>query len=951
MDKEKDAADKNISLLGIDLGTSNTYSCFSRIVDRKLGDISPVGIMQYDIEYNSDISPKLPSFIYFPPEGSDPPFIVGTHAKKFMKTHPKRVIRSSKSFIGTDKTYSIDSIKLTPVDAATRILETVKTGAEDFNYHGGNVIVGVPARFTTDQLRDTYNAAQKVFQGEKIRLIEEPVAIALYQLYSELKTDSLELRASKWLHNKRRLLVIDMGGGTLDVTLIEATLQEDKPFDENDPSTYPDINRMSISDYMRCAGDDFDLLVARELQKELWPALSDNRYHELINFFLYHAENIKLRLSKQLRQNQPRPITIRISLPGQAVPQLKTSVWNVARYKKAIKPLLPSDGFTFYHDRINDYHENKDLDNTILRPVIDACMIDGERLLDGKIFDAYIIAGGMASFSLIPELFQEILDLAPITLAEDPKEIVAKGLVVEGFFNQSNKIRKTLARSYGIASVSADKTKEWQEVINGSDKLPFFKKGIEAGYLPAGQSGFVFELGRKNVREGHYDPLRRRVVKIQRPPTKRTLVYLDLLVSEAGFFSFIAKRNDTGEPLEVIEMATDEPDSVENLETLQDEQSPALDLDQLENKTLEIEKKLQIVHHFLPRSTGTGALDFKLFKNQAGNRRLKDVRAKIANNENPDATINKILTSYNSRFNKIDKRLEKLNLSVVAEYLKLLGDLLKEQKNRREIPAEQSLKQIGILINKTSSGLMNKRATSMLINDDKTRNVMIDPLLRLVRYLVSHDPAIYLEELRELLAFAISNPGKWLDHVYFIITHYNHIRKDQKLIKAVIKALNDRYRQVSLHSLGHLGELWFTGDGHIDDDMAIAAGSTMLHLLTKICAKNPLNMLLTPPLEDSMVAKSLLADDLEIKFKDSSSFINLLEKIIFALVYYAKNEKDNSLTVNYHHYLKMLIKQGKLSRNITENIELCLYWTGSHLKGKEMDDKVKKLLDYYLEAI
>lgn len=194
--------------LGIDLGTSNTLAC----IFSKTG-----GLICLELENNSVL---LPSVVAVYTDGS---ILVGTRAKQFGIANPDRAIFSSKTFMGTDKKWVIDGREFTPQKVAEIILTYVKNKVlEEVPYPEEqicfNVLVTYPADFQADAKILTKKVAEKVFNNT-VSLQTEPVSAAIKTLFS--KNVSLQ--------DGDHCLVVDIGGGTFDLSLCKYNKKQGRP--------------------------------------------------------------------------------------------------------------------------------------------------------------------------------------------------------------------------------------------------------------------------------------------------------------------------------------------------------------------------------------------------------------------------------------------------------------------------------------------------------------------------------------------------------------------------------------------------------------------------------------------------------------------------------------------------------------------------------------------------
>ncbi|UII25116.1 Hsp70 family protein [Fulvivirga maritima] len=133
--------------------------------------------------------------------------IVGKSARERLLTHPDQTVALIKRHMGEDVSFLLGEEVYRPEELSAYILKSLKQDAE--TYLGEEVtqcMISVPAYFTNVQ-RQATQAAAKIAGLEVVRLINEPTAAALaYGIQEE--TDC-------------QYLVLDLGGGTFDVTLLD----------------------------------------------------------------------------------------------------------------------------------------------------------------------------------------------------------------------------------------------------------------------------------------------------------------------------------------------------------------------------------------------------------------------------------------------------------------------------------------------------------------------------------------------------------------------------------------------------------------------------------------------------------------------------------------------------------------------------------------------------------
>src|SRR3990170_6326925 len=183
-------------IIGIDLGTSN--SAASVMIGGKPTIIQAA-------EGTSVGGKAFPSYVAFTKDGQ---LLVGEPARRQMVTNPEGTVIAAKRKMGTDFKFKVYDKEYTPQQISSFILQKIKRDSEA--YIGETVdkaVITVPAYFNDNQRQATKDAGE-IAGLEVVRIINEPTAASLaYGL------DKAE--------REQRILVFDLGGGTLDVTLME----------------------------------------------------------------------------------------------------------------------------------------------------------------------------------------------------------------------------------------------------------------------------------------------------------------------------------------------------------------------------------------------------------------------------------------------------------------------------------------------------------------------------------------------------------------------------------------------------------------------------------------------------------------------------------------------------------------------------------------------------------
>lgn len=182
-------------IIGIDLGTSN--SAAAALIGGRPTIIPSA-------EGTSLGGKAFPSYVAFTKDGQ---VLVGEPAKRQAVTNPEGTIAGIKRKMGTDYKVKVFGKDYTPEDISAQILRKIKKDAE--TYLADTVVeavITVPAYFNDNQRQATKDAG--TIAGLNVRrIINEPTAAAL--AYGLDKT------------GEAKIMVFDLGGGTLDVTIME----------------------------------------------------------------------------------------------------------------------------------------------------------------------------------------------------------------------------------------------------------------------------------------------------------------------------------------------------------------------------------------------------------------------------------------------------------------------------------------------------------------------------------------------------------------------------------------------------------------------------------------------------------------------------------------------------------------------------------------------------------
>jgi len=269
--------------IGIDLGTTNCVVAKTELAQElRSGEEAPavavVGIPQLTKPGEVETRTQLPSFLYLPHESelaetdtalpwtAQPNALVGSIARYLGSKTPLRLVASAKSWLchgGVDRRAEFlplnapeDVSKVSPLISSVRYLEHLvsawNAAHPDEPVHQQEVVVTIPASFDPAARELTAEAAH-LAGIQHLTLLEEPLAA----VYAWIQAQGKDWR--EFLSVGDVLLVVDVGGGTTDLSLIAVN--------EVDGSLV--LDRIAVGDHILLGGDNMDLALAYRLHAKL----------------------------------------------------------------------------------------------------------------------------------------------------------------------------------------------------------------------------------------------------------------------------------------------------------------------------------------------------------------------------------------------------------------------------------------------------------------------------------------------------------------------------------------------------------------------------------------------------------------------------------------------------------------------------------------------------------
>ena len=262
--------------VGIDLGTTNSVVAFAAIPDdpRTPPKLEQLPIPQVIAPGQVESRLSLPSFLYLPREGEvdslripilgDPASGVAGHfARAQAAENPQRVVAAAKSWLCHGSAGRTEAVlpwqspveipKVSAFDCTKKFLSHLVAAWHDAQPEASlkeqQVVLTVPASFDPAARELTRQAAIEAGLPENFVLLEEPQAA----VYSWLAANADSWRDA--LSAGDLLLVVDVGGGTTDLTLV--AVQEE--------SGELSLGRLAVGNHLLLGGDNMDLALAHHI--------------------------------------------------------------------------------------------------------------------------------------------------------------------------------------------------------------------------------------------------------------------------------------------------------------------------------------------------------------------------------------------------------------------------------------------------------------------------------------------------------------------------------------------------------------------------------------------------------------------------------------------------------------------------------------------------------------
>jgi cell division protein ftsA len=367
-------------MIGIDLGTTNSLATY----------IDDNGEIQFiKNEYGNILIPSVVGI------DENDAIIVGELAKERRMMNAGETASNFKRRMGTDAKIKVKNRTFDAQMLSSFVLKHLKENAEkQLSEKIDRAIISVPAYFNDKQRRDTKMAAE--LAGLTVeRLINEPTAAAL----------SL---GSNILNQNLKFIVLDLGGGTFDVTLLE---------------TFEDIMEvLSISGDTMLGGEDFTTKICEIFLKNIKLSIADLSRDERTKLYT-KADRAKKLISL-------KNVEIEMEIKGK---KYKSEITQ-ENFRETVKPLLVK-----------------------MKVAIDKALQDGNT--DAREIEKVILVGGAVKLGIIEEFVEKyfhkmrgekiyfnnddfIENNKLVSIAADPDTVVAYGVGIAVGMKERNKVFK-----------------------------------------------------------------------------------------------------------------------------------------------------------------------------------------------------------------------------------------------------------------------------------------------------------------------------------------------------------------------------------------------------------------------------------------------------------------------------------------------------------------------------
>jgi molecular chaperone DnaK (HSP70) len=450
--------------LGIDLGTTeSTVSVIEmeKRRDKPMEKLRTLDIYQYNRQHQLDKNLKgLQSSIYI--DRKNRRVYTGDYAKELYSSGdmPLHTIRSIKTRIGGESMIEVplnssgfinsissmfksssDIKSYNMVELSAVLLKTIKNSV-DKQCSGGleRVTITIPAGFDSDERNATLEAG-KMAGFKEVHLLDEPTAVLLNLLNSE---DSLTEISDNFFNKPRNIVVYDIGGGTLDISVANVK--------DNDVDF--DVNIIGRSKRMEFGGDDIDKYIASYFLEEfekINPSIDKRTLEEqaqIVSRIVSHAQKHKVGFSKKIEKvldNERRRARVKESVNFEIIDNLKISDLTITDelLKDILSPIISDNGIL-----INP-----------LDKVLKSCKLKPSDV------DLVVLTGGSAKFYLVSEVINRYFQGTDV-IDFTEYNAVSKGASIHSFNQDKEDLKKIQIQDIMSNSIYIKRKRGFDKLIS-----------------------------------------------------------------------------------------------------------------------------------------------------------------------------------------------------------------------------------------------------------------------------------------------------------------------------------------------------------------------------------------------------------------------------------------------------------------------------------------------------
>jgi molecular chaperone DnaK (HSP70) len=502
-------------IVGIDLGTTHTVVAYAPRKGAR-GGVPAVKLLEIEqLVAPGEVAalPLLPSVRYHPARGelaagelqlpwapaseeAETPVVIGRLARRLGAQVPGRMVTSAKSWLSHTAVDRLAPIlpwgapaevpKVSPVQASASYLAHVRAAWDaKFPKHPlaqQDIVLTLPASFDEGARTLVLQAAREAGLTA-LRLLEEPQAAFYDWLFRHRNTLQKELATTQLI------LVVDVGGGTTDLSLIKVEMADGEPV----------LTRIGVGNHLMLGGDNMDLALAHLVESRLNSAAASPTAPRLSASALAQLLE-RCRAAKEQLLAQDAPEQVQVTLLGSGS-RLIGSSRSVTLLRDEVEQLIV-DGF-FPQVQASDCAKQGrggivEFGLPFARdPAITRHIADFLRQHTSHMPDALLLNGGVFRANALAQRLQTTLEswrgeTLQLLHNDNPDVAVARGAVAYALAQQgfAPKIGGGSARSYFLLLDSATGKKHQPR---GICILP---RGSEPGYeqLLAGRT-FALRLG------------------------------------------------------------------------------------------------------------------------------------------------------------------------------------------------------------------------------------------------------------------------------------------------------------------------------------------------------------------------------------------------------------------------------------------------------------------------